>query len=217
MGIHDYHFSTRWLVPGTPREVSDVLGDPLDLPRWWPSVYLEAEELSGGDADGIGRTVRLSTRGWLPYTLDWNLSITERREPHGFAFRAEGDFEGRGECSFEPAGAWVGVTFDWRIEARKPLVRLLAPLFRPALEANHRWAMRRGEESLKLELDRRRAASEWERERVAAPPGPATRSGWVLLGAGAAALALAAAAGESARRRRRRAVVPPPPRTEVNS
>jgi Polyketide cyclase / dehydrase and lipid transport len=204
MGIHDYHLETRWLVPGTPREVSDVLGDPADLPRWWPSVYLEAEELSAGDAAGVGRRVRLRTRGWLPYTLDWTLAVTESRAPHGFAFRAAGDFDGRGEWSFESEGAWVGVAFDWSIEARKSLLRLLAPLFRPVLEANHRWAMRRGEESLRLELERRRAASEWERERFAAPPGPATRSGWVLLGAGAAAFALAAAAGESARRRRRR-------------
>jgi len=203
MGLHDYHFVTRWLVPGTAREVSDVLADPVDLPRWWPSVYLDAEPIEPGGSDGVGRIVRLRTRGWLPYTLDWSLRVTESRDPHGFTFRAEGDFEGRGDWTFEPAGAWVDVVFDWRIEARKPLLRFLAPLFRPALEANHRWAMRRGEESLRLELERRRAASEWERERVAAPPGPATRSGWVLLAAGAAVFALAAAAGKSARRRRR--------------
>ncbi|MGH9368604.1 MAG: SRPBCC family protein [Thermoanaerobaculia bacterium] len=203
MGIHDYHMVTRWLVPGTPREVSDVLGNPGDLPRWWPSVYLEAEETAPAGADGVGRAVRLHTRGWLPYTLDWTLTVTESRDPYGFSFDAEGDFEGRGEWTFDSAGAWVGVTFDWRVEATKPLLRLLAPLFRRALEADHRWAMRRGEESLKLELERRRAASEWEKERIPAPPGPATRSGWILLAAGAGALALLAAAGQAARRRRR--------------
>jgi Polyketide cyclase / dehydrase and lipid transport len=203
MGINDYHFVTRWLVPGTPREVSDVLGNPADLPRWWPSVYLEAEQVAPGGPDGVGRVVRLRTRGWLPYTLDWTLTVAESRDPHGFVFEAEGDFVGRGEWSFESAGAWVGVSFDWRVEARKPLLRLLAPLFLPALEANHRWAMRRGEESLKLELERRRAATEWEKERILAPPGPATRSVWILLGAGAGVLALAVAAGEAARRRRR--------------
>jgi hypothetical protein len=204
MGINDYHFVTRWLVPGTPREVSDVLGNPVDLPRWWPSVYLEAEEIAAGAPDGVGRIVRLHTRGWLPYTLDWTLHVTESRDPHGFLFVAEGDFDGRGEWTFESAGAWVGVSFDWRIEVRKPLLRLLAPVFRTALEANHRWAMRLGEESLKLELERRRAASEWERERIPAPPGPARRSGWILLGVGAGAVALLAAAGETVRRRRRR-------------
>jgi hypothetical protein len=204
MSINDYRFVTRWLVPGTPREVSDVLSDPVDLPRWWPSVYLRAEEIEPSGPGGTGRVVRLHTRGWLPYTLDWTLRVTRSRDLEGFAFDAEGDFQGRGEWIFEPAGAWVGVTFEWEIEARKPLLRLLAPLFRPALEANHRWAMRRGEESLKLELERRRAASEWEKERIAEPPGPATRSGWILLAGVAGFFALAAAGAASRRRRRRR-------------
>jgi hypothetical protein len=203
MGLNDYHFVTRWLVPGTPREVSDILGNPLELTRWWPSVYLEAEQIAPGGPDGVGRTVRLSTRGWLPYRLDWTLRVTESRDPHGFVFEAEGDFDGRGEWVFESAGAWAGVSFDWRIEAQKPLLRLLAPLLRPLLEANHRWAMRRGEESLKLELERRRAASEWEKDRIPPPPGPAVRSGWILLGIGAGALALLTATVETARRRRR--------------
>ena len=204
MAQNDYHFVTRWLVPATAQEVSDVLADPTDLPRWWPSVYLSAEAVAPGDAAGIGRTVRLHTRGWLPYTLDWTLRVTESREPHGFVFEAEGDFEGVGEWSFESDGAWLGVSFDWQIEARKPLLRLLGPFFRPALEANHRWAMRRGEESLRIELDRRRAASEWEKERLPLPPGPARRSGWVLLGAAAGLLALLAAGGRAAGRGRRR-------------
>jgi hypothetical protein len=207
MAIDDYRFTTRWLVPGTPREVAEVLENPADLARWWPSVYLVTEELEPADASGIGRKVALHTRGWLPYTLRWTLKITDSFGPCGFAFDATGDFEGRGEWTFVPAGAFVDVTFDWRITVRKPLLRTLSPLFRPALTANHRWSMRRGEESLKLELERRRAASEWERERIPPPPPPAASSGWILLAAGAAAVALGAAAGRAAscgRRRRRR-------------
>jgi hypothetical protein len=200
MGIHDYHLVTRWLVAGTPGEVRDVLRDPMELPRWWPAVYRRAEQIRAGDAEGIGRTVRLRTRGWLPYMLDWTLRVSEERGDRGFAFEADGDFHGRGDWSFEPSGAFVEATFDWKIEARKPLLRFLAPVFRPVLEANHRWAMRRGEESLRLELERRRAASAWERERISEPPGPAAGSGWVLAAAGA--LVLAAAAGETVRRRR---------------
>jgi hypothetical protein len=54
MGIHDYRFLTRWLVAGTPREVGDVLRDPMDLPRWWPAVYRRAEQIPAGGAEGIG-------------------------------------------------------------------------------------------------------------------------------------------------------------------
>ena len=64
---NDYHFVTRWHVHSTCEDVSDVLGDPLDLPRWWPTVYLKVEELRSGGAGGLGRRVRLLTKGRLPY------------------------------------------------------------------------------------------------------------------------------------------------------
>jgi hypothetical protein len=43
---------------------------------------------------------------------------------------------------------------------------------KPLLAANHRWAMARGEESLRLELERRQAPDAAARARVPAPPGP---------------------------------------------
>lgn len=33
----EYAFLTHWRVRGTTKEVSDVLGEVLELPRWWPS------------------------------------------------------------------------------------------------------------------------------------------------------------------------------------
>ena len=202
MDFNHYRFTTRWVVAGTPREVSGILENPADLPRWWPAVYLETHELEAPDASGVGRVVALHTRGWLPYTLRWTLKITDSFGANGFAFSAAGDFEGRGRWTFAPAGLWTEVSFDWEVDVHKPLLRALAPLLRPVLAANHRWAMRRGEESLRLELDRRRAASDWEREGLPAPRGPAS-SGWVLFAGGVAVLAVAAAVGGVASPRRR--------------
>jgi hypothetical protein len=50
----------------------------------------------------------------------------------------------------------VNITFDWKLVAEKPLLRYLSFLFKPIFSANHRWAMARGEESLKRELARKR-------------------------------------------------------------
>ena len=77
--------------------------------------------------------------------------------------------------------------YDWRLRAEKPLLRNLSFLLKPLFEANHRWAMAQGEESLKLELLRRRASSDAARVRVPPPPGPITYAG-VALVAGAAAI-----------------------------
>ena len=40
-----YEFVTEWRIAGTCGEIADVFRDPLELPRWWPAVYLHVEEL----------------------------------------------------------------------------------------------------------------------------------------------------------------------------
>jgi hypothetical protein len=155
MSSNDYHFVSHWRVEGTCEEVSDLLGDPVGLARWWPSVYLKVDLIAAGGADGVGRRVRLLTKGWLPYTLRWEFEVVESRYPRGFTIVATGDFEGRGEWTFEQSGRFVDITYDWRIRAEKPLLRYLSFVMKPIFAANHRWAMAQGEMSLKQELRRR--------------------------------------------------------------
>jgi hypothetical protein len=185
---HDYHFISRWRVEGTCGEVADILGDPLQLPRWWPAVYLDVREESPGGAGGIGRRVRFHTKGWLPYTLVWHSTTTVSRYPHGFNIAASGDFAGTGVWTFEQDGPFVNVTYDWQVRAEKPLLRRLSFLLRPVFAANHQWAMRQGEESLRLELARRRATSAEARRAIDPPPGPTTLAGVALLAGGALAV-----------------------------
>ena len=171
-----YHFVTVWRVAGSIAEVRAVLSDSDALPRWWPSVYLSVVQTAPGDDAGVGRTVDLHTTGRLPYTLRWTLEITETMTDAGFALRATGDLAGTGRWTFRQDGPEVEITYDWRVTATKPLLARLGWLLRPAFETNHRWAMDRGEESLALELRRRRAADEAARAAVPAPPGPTFRS-----------------------------------------
>ena len=106
-----YEFLSRWRVEGTCGEVADILGDAPALARWWPSVYLHVEELEPPDARGLGRRVRLHTRGWLPYTITWEFEIVESNYPHGFALVATGDFDGRGIWAFEQDGPFVNIAY----------------------------------------------------------------------------------------------------------
>ena len=156
MPANDYRFTTRWRVPGTVREVADILADAEGLARWWPSVYLEVRELAPGDARGVGKEVALHTKGWLPYTLRWRFRVTEADYPHGFTIQALGDFVGTGDWKLAQDGDHVAVTYDWRIRAEKPLLRMFSPILRPLFAFNHRWAMDQGERSLRAELQRRR-------------------------------------------------------------
>lgn len=174
-----YRLRTEWRVPGTTAEVRDVFDDVLSLPRWWPSVYLSVALLEDGGSGGIGRRARLHTTGWLPYTLSWVSTLSEPVTDRGFSFRATGDFEGTGDQAFRQDGTEVVLTFDWNISVSKPIVRRLTWLIRPVFAANHRWAMRRGRESLLLELRRRSGVTSTAATTPdvvdPAPPGPTFR------------------------------------------
>jgi hypothetical protein len=172
MASSDYQFITHWRVQSTAQEISDILGDPADLPRWWPSVYLDVTVLEEGDEDGVGAVVDLYTKGWLPYTLRWQFRVTESRYPYGSTLEATGDFVGRGIWTFEEDGSNVNISYDWKIRADKPILRYGSFLMKPIFAANHHWAMRKGEESLKLELALRHAPTPEARAVVPPPPGP---------------------------------------------
>lgn len=178
MATNDYYFVTNWRVKGDIDDVWEILNDPSRLPQWWPSVYLSVQVERPEDI------IRLHTRGWLPYTLRWHYSIVESHHPNGFTIRADGDFVGEGIWTLAQQGEFVTVRYDWRIKADKPLIRTLSFLMKPIFRANHDWAMARGEESLQLELNRRRVTSPAERKSIPSPPGPSNSS--VVLTAAAA-------------------------------
>jgi hypothetical protein len=187
MPANDYHFVTHWRVQGTVEEAFEILGKG-DLARWWPSVYLDVQELKPGGEWNLGRETAVFTKGWLPYTLRWQFRVADVQYPRQFTIEASGDFVGRGIWTFEGDECGVDITYDWKIRAEKPLLQRFSFLLKPIFSANHRWAMRKGEESLKLELARRHATTLAELALIPPPPGPA-QSTPILLAATAAAVA----------------------------
>ena len=168
-----YHFVDTWRVEADVKEVAEILEDAASLTRWWPSVYFEYKELEPGGEHGLGKLISLRAAGWLPYTLRINFRTVQSNYPNGFAMEATGDLEGKGIWTFGQDGPYVNITYDWTINANKTLIRYLSFLLKPIFRSNHNWTMKRGAESLKLELLRRRAHTPAEAARVPAPPGAA--------------------------------------------
>ena len=151
--MNAYHFTTRWEVKASCGEVYRILEDVESLVDWWPSVYLDVQVLEKGQPGGVGKVVALLTKGWLPYTLHWQFEVTETQFPKRLALVAKGDFVGTGVWTLCPLSCnRTEVIYDWRVAAEKPLLKKLSWLLRPVFAANHRWAMRMGEKSLKEKI-----------------------------------------------------------------
>ena len=170
MADNAYHFVDRWRVKAGVREVADILEDAASLVRWWPAVYFDFKQLEAGGEHGIGRLISLRAGGWLPYTLRINFRTIESNYPYGFSMAASGDLQRKGVWTFASAGKYVDVTYDWTINANKAVIRYLSFLLKPIFRSNHNWTMKRGEASLKLELQRRRAQTPAAAARVPPPP-----------------------------------------------
>jgi hypothetical protein len=155
MAANEYHFITNWRVKASCELIDSIVGNSEGLARWWPCVYLDVFEASKSDTNNIGKRVYLYTKGWLPYTLHWHFVVSENRKPYGFTIKAFGDFVGRGIWKFEPDGEFCNITFDWKLEANKPILKKLSWLMKPIFSLNHKWAMQKGLESLHLEVRRR--------------------------------------------------------------
>ena len=148
---------SRWRVEATIEEVAEILRDVERFPDWWSDVYLAVEILDEGGEDGIGRTAAVHTKGWLPYTLRWQGRVIEAQPPHRWAIEATGDLEGRGVWCLRQDDRVADITYQWQVSTQSRGLKLLAPVMRPVFAANHRWAMARGLEGLRLEIWRRRS------------------------------------------------------------
>ena len=104
MQPQEFYIPTTWRIKGTADRVYEVLSRPHELPRWWPEVYLDVQELRPGEANGVSRIVALRTRGNLPYELDWQAEMTAAERPHRMSVRARGDLDGNGEWRFRQEG-----------------------------------------------------------------------------------------------------------------
>jgi hypothetical protein len=149
-----FRIPTLWHVRGRIEDVADILSRPEDFPRWWGDVYLSCETTEAGDANGIGQTVAVHSKGWLPYRLNWQGTLVQSQMPTTWTVEAKGDLVGRGVWTLKQNGETTDIAYDWSVSSDRLLFRLLAPFFRWLMISNHRWAMAKGEQGLQRELDR---------------------------------------------------------------
>ena len=145
-----FRFEERWELPGAKvGPVYDVLLRGELLPQWWKGVYLEAEKLTPGDEPKVGDRVRVRARGFLPYELNFIVEAVELELDQRVVVKTIGDFDGLWSATLMQTKTGVTVDLVWEVTVLRPILRLLAPLLRPAFAWNHRWTTPRGEKGLR--------------------------------------------------------------------
>ena len=102
-------------------------------------------------ADGppeSGRASRQHFKGRLPYKLNTISRIVRLDRPNSFAVEVVGDLTGTGLWTLTQRDGGVHVHFDWRVNADRPLLRILTPVLRPIFRWNHNWSIARAREGL---------------------------------------------------------------------
>lgn len=160
MPANAFVFEEVWKIPEAPPAVVwDVLADAELLPVWWGDVYREAVPLTDFKGPTLGGKVRARARGALPYELNFILEAVELDPGKVVAVKAHGDFDGYWRAVLRPEGAGTHVDLTWKVIVERPILKLLAPLLRPAFAWNHRWTTPRGEAGLRRYLAQRQAAA----------------------------------------------------------
>ena len=150
----DYSFNTTWQIEAPLQTVCETICYSQGWPLWWHSVE-KVEELSSGDARGIGSVRRYTWRGLLPYRLTFDIYVS-RFEPLAIIEGiASGDVEGRGRWSFTTKGAVTIVRYEWQVRTNRAWMNALALFAKPVIEWNHNAVMRQGGIALAQKLNAR--------------------------------------------------------------
>lgn len=149
-----YRFLTTWRLAAPVDEVWEALHDAATYPRWWPG-FEDVEVLRAGAPDGVGRRVRITMRGWLPYRLRFEVVGREAQKPDRVVLDATGSLQGSGRWELHHDGGVTTMTYSWEVATTKAWMNVVAPFARPAFIANHHVAMRRGAEGLAHHLGSR--------------------------------------------------------------
>jgi hypothetical protein len=145
MDLHRYRFRSVWPVQVSVEEAYRALREVEDYPAWWPEVR-RTERVDDATYDMVVRSV-------LPYDLAFRTERS-REDPRAGVLEARmvGDLEGFSRWSITPAAGGATAVFEEQVQARKPLLRRLGWLARPAFVANHTMMMRHGRAGLRAYL-----------------------------------------------------------------
>ena len=147
MTTYYYIFVDKFAVPCNIATAYEYISNTEDYPRWW-KVYKKVSRLNNTPPDLPGAKSVMIVGGFLPYTLTIENEITSADKPYLICFNACGDLKGKGIWILREIAEGTEITFDWRIEANKKVIRWFSFLLKPLFRANHTFCIRKANEGI---------------------------------------------------------------------
>jgi hypothetical protein len=148
-GLWEYYFCEEWRVATPIDRVWMAIRDLEAYPRWWKE-FIEVKRLN--DVDGVGSQVSVHAKATLPYHMHFKLETIVEEPPRLAIVRVWGDLNGRMRWRLDAEGDGTHLIFDETVRTGKPLLNVLAPLFKPLFAWNHKVMMQSGEMGLRRYL-----------------------------------------------------------------
>jgi uncharacterized protein YndB with AHSA1/START domain len=142
-----YRFETEWQADAPIDRVWDALLDCRAWPGWWKG-FRSVEEIRPGDERGVGMVLRQRWRSLLPYTLAFDLEISEVRRHRVLEGRASGDVEGSCRWTFDERDGTTLVRYVMDVRTTRAWMNVPVPFARRIFAVNYGAIMRRGSEGL---------------------------------------------------------------------
>ena len=153
MATNEYYFLDQWFIPQPIEKVWPHILDAAAYPGWWGEVYDQVTPLNDLPPDQVGAKTNVQAHGRLPYHIHFVGEVTRVEPPHKLGLKAEGDLTGTGLWTLSETEEGTAVSFEWIVQADKPILRLFSPILKPIFAWNHRWTMQKGEAALKRLLN----------------------------------------------------------------
>jgi uncharacterized protein YndB with AHSA1/START domain len=135
----DVRSDRRYQLGLAPEDLWPLLTRVEDYRRWWPWLRL-------CDARGFeeGATWRCVVQPPLPYTIQFDLTLTEV-EPHRWTTaEIRGDIIGTASIDLRPNDGGTEVRLVSHLAPANPFLRTIAVVARPVVQRGHDWVLDTG-------------------------------------------------------------------------
>ena len=149
-----YHFVTRWFFDVPLEKLWQEVQEVEAWPEWFRSFkYVKIRDPE--PVLRLGSVVDCEVKGFLPYTLRFQIEVTSFEPPHIMEVAASGDLIGGGKWVLEDREGGTSATYYWDVATTNPILNLLSrlPFAKALVERNHDYVMNKAYLALKPRVE----------------------------------------------------------------